>query len=232
VRGGGILREDLLEFWTRAIMENGLEINEHESCKTVKKADDGDYFIVQTEKTWEKEMMTYRAGRVVIAIGQAGMPMRLKVPGEDLRIERAGLSDYKVKYRLSNPEDYKGRKIMVVGAGNAAVEAAVDLIACRHGDKIEFRPPNEINEVTLVVRSDLTTDLKFVNKMQVYDCIDEGKIKVFFGTAIKEIREDEVVLMNLRTREEWVRIANDYIFALIGGERPTKFLESIGIDIS
>jgi thioredoxin reductase (NADPH) len=231
VRGHGITREELLKFWARAIRDNGLVIHENESCKVVKKADDGDYFIVQTEKGWEKEMTTYRARRVVLAIGNAGMPMKLKVPGEEIGIKRDGITEYKVKYKLSNPEDYRGRKIIVVGAGNAAVEAAIDLVARRDGDRIEFLPPDESNEVTLVIRSDLTNDLKFANKMHLYDCIDEGKIKVFFGASLKEIRENEVVLMNLRTRAERAIIANDYIFALIGGERPTKFLQSIGITI-
>jgi thioredoxin reductase len=73
--------------------------------------------------------------------------------------------------------------------------------------------------------------LKFGNKLQVYQCIDEGKVKVYFGAAIKEISDGEVILMNARTKEEWAKIPNDYIFALIGGDRPTKFLQSIGIEI-
>ena len=120
----------------------------------------------------------------------------------------------------------------MVGAGNSAIEAAVDLVARRDGDQIAFRPDDEINEVTLVIRSDMKNDLKFGNKLQVYQCIDEGKVKAYFGTAIKEIRDAEVVLMNARTSEEKVTIPNDFIFAMIGGDRPTKFLESIGIKIA
>jgi len=66
--------------------------------------------------------------------------------------------------------------------------------------------------------------------MQVYNCIDEGKIKVFFDAEIKEIVKDEVVLMNRNTKEETTRLANDYVLALIGGA-PPKFLQSIGISI-
>jgi thioredoxin reductase len=73
--------------------------------------------------------------------------------------------------------------------------------------------------------------LKFGNKLQVYQCIDEGKVKVYFGAAIGEISDKEVVLVDARTKEEKAKIENDYIFALIGGDRPTKFLESIGITI-
>jgi thioredoxin reductase len=67
--------------------------------------------------------------------------------------------------------------------------------------------------------------------MNVYDCIDSGRIKAFFRAEIKEIKEGEVVLMDTRTKKEIARVANDYIFALIGGEKPTKFLESIGVKI-
>ena len=118
-----------------------------------------------------------------------------------------------------------------MGAGNLAIEAAVNLVARRDGDQISYRPDDEINEVTLVIRSDIKNDLKFTNKLQVFQCIDDKKINVMFGTAIKEIRDDEVVLMNARSKEDKGTVKNDFIFALIGGERPSKFLESIGITI-
>jgi thioredoxin reductase len=229
--GLGQQREDILEGWRREMERVGVRVNELESCKSVKKAEDGDYFVVQTEQGAEKRAMTYNARRVVLALGNRGTPMKLKVPGEELKVTRDGRTEDKVKYKLTDPEAYKRKKVIVVGAGNSAIEAAVDLVATRQGDRITFRPDSEINEVTLVIRSDMKNDLKFGNKMQVYDCIDEGKIKAFFGTSIKEIREGEVVLQNARTEEVKATVPNDYIFAMIGGDRPTKFLESIGIKI-
>jgi thioredoxin reductase/NAD-dependent dihydropyrimidine dehydrogenase PreA subunit len=231
VYGAGAERETLLELWTRTMRENGVIINENESCKSVKKAEDGDYFTIQTEKGAAKEKQIYRARRVVIALGARGTPMKLRLPGEEMKVTRDGREEDKVKYKLTDPEEYRRKKIIVVGAGNSAIEAAVDLVARRDGTQITFRPDEEINEVTLIIGSDLKNDLKFGNKQQVYDCIDEGKIKVYFGTSLKEIRDDEVVLRNSRTHEEKVTIKNDYIFAMIGGDRPTKFLESIGIKI-
>jgi thioredoxin reductase len=231
VEGAGEQRERILEAWIGAMKSGGVVINEGERCKSVQRAEDGDYFMVQTEKGLEKEKVTYRVRRVVLALGTRGTPMRLRLPGEEMKVTRDGRTEDKVKYRLTDAASYQRKKIIVVGAGNSAIEAAVDLVARRDGDRISFRPPDEINEVTLVIRSDLKNDLKFGNKMQVYQCIDEGKIKVFFGTAIKEIRDAEVVLMNARTSEVKATIANDYIFAMIGGDRPTKFLETIGIKI-
>jgi thioredoxin reductase len=229
--GAGAQREAILAEWARALRETGVRVNESESCKSVKRAEDGDYFVVQTERGAEKSRVTYNARRVVLALGNRGTPMKLRVPGEEMKVTRDGRTEDKVKYKLTDPEAYKGRRVVVVGAGNSAVEAAVDLVATRQGDRITFRPESEINDVTLVIRSDMKNDLKFGNKLQVYDCIDEGKIKVFFGTSIKEIRDGEVVLQNARTEEVKAAIPNDYIFAMIGGDRPTKFLEAVGIKI-
>jgi len=139
------------------------------------------------------------------------------------------IDDTKVKYKLSDPDDYVDKKCIVVGAGNSSIEAAVDLAGFkRDGDKVTF---TRSNDVTLVVRSDFKGDLKLGNKMNIYDCMDAGKVKVLFRTEIKEITEKEVVLQDVRSKEERARVANDYVFALIGGERPTKFLEGIGIKI-
>lgn len=231
VAGAGEQREAILDAWIGTMMKTGVTVNESESCKAVKRAEDGDYFTVRTERGLQREPMTYTARRVIVAIGNRGTPMKLGVAGEEMKITRNGHAEDKVMYKLTNPEEFKRKSVVVVGGGNSAVEAAVDLVARRDGDRIEFRPPEEINDVTLVVRSDFKNDLKFGNKLQVYHCIDEGKIKVYFGTGIKEISDGEIVLMNARTKEEKARIPNDYIFALIGGDRPTKFLESIGISI-
>jgi thioredoxin reductase len=231
VAGAGDQRESILDSWLGTMMKAGVSINESESCKAITRADDGDYFTIRTEKGVKREAVVYTARRVIIAIGNRGTPMKLGVPGEEMKITRNGHAEDMVLYKLSNPEDFKRRRVAIVGGGNSAVEAAVDLVAEREGDRIKFRPEDEINDVTLIVRSDFKNDLKFGNKLQVYQCIDEGRIKVYFGAAIKEISDREVVLMDARTHEEQARFENDYIFALIGGDRPTKFLESIGITI-
>ncbi|HEV2667017.1 MAG TPA: hypothetical protein VG324_19005, partial [Blastocatellia bacterium] len=92
------------------------------------------------------------------------------------------------------------------------------------------------NAVSLAIRSNFKSDLELGAKMMIYDCIDAGRIKVFFGQTVKEGAPNEVVLMSARERDpktakEAARIKNDYIFEQIGGEKPTKFLESIGVKI-
>jgi thioredoxin reductase len=119
----------------------------------------------------------------------------------------------------------------VVGGGNVAVEAAVDLVATRDGATITPRTPEMMNKVTLLVRDYLAPTVKFGNKFQLYQCSDNGIIDLRFGVGIKEMRENEIVLEDVKTQQELETIPNDYVFALIGGERPNRFLESIGITI-
>ncbi|HYP27675.1 MAG TPA: NAD(P)-binding domain-containing protein [Blastocatellia bacterium] len=260
--GAGDKKEQILESWMRTMKSNGIAIHDQESCKDIKR--EQGFFRVVTEKGKLKDTSAYKARAVILAIGNRGTPMKLRVPGEELTIKlqpglvkhcvkcgaarqgaqvrcaacgsqfpetlTASYQDSKVKYRLTDPDDYSGRKCVVVGAGNSAVEAAVDLCGLRRdGDGMTF---TRDNEVTLVVRSDFKADLKLGNKMNVYDCMDKGRIKVYFRAEIKEIKEGEVVLKDVKTGEEKARIPNDYVFALIGGEKPTKFLESLGVKIS
>jgi len=149
--------------------------------------------------------------------------------------QRPAYEDDKVKYKLTDPNDYSGKHVIIVGAGNSAIEAAVDLAAYRSDDGTQITGWRD-NTVSLVIRSNFKGDLKLGNKMLVYECIDEGKITAYFGQTIKGITAEEVTLMSARDRDpkkakETARIKNDYVFALIGGEKPTKFLEGIGIKI-
>ena len=221
-----------MEVWLGNLAEKGVKINEEESCQTIKRAEDGDYFIVKTVRGNEKLSQTYKPRRVILAIGLRGAPNKLRLPNEDLKFTINGREENKVLYSLTNPYEYRGKNIIVVGGGNSAVEAAVDLVAMRDGSLITPRVGEEMNKVTLLVRSYFAPTVKFGNKFQLYKCLDEGILDVRFGAAIKELREREVVLEDVKSGKELGTIANDYVFALIGGERPDRFLQSIGITIS
>ncbi len=227
----GDQRENILDIWLGSLAQKGVRINENESCKTVNRAEDGDYFVINTERGAEKSPQTYKARRVIIAIGLRGAPNKLRLPNEDLKFRIEGRDEQKVIYGLSNPADFWGCRIVVVGGGNVAVEAAVDLVATRDGAAIAPRTPEMMNQVTLLVRDYLAPTVKFGNKFQLYQCADNGIIDLRFGVGIKELRENEVVLEDVKTKKEIETIPNDYVFALIGGERPNRFLESIGITI-
>jgi thioredoxin reductase (NADPH) len=234
--GVGEQKEVILQAWMDRVLQNGMEIHEEESCKNLKREED--HFTVITEKGKAKDPATYRARKVILAIGNRGTPMKLKVPGEELKIQVEVEPDHpssslvledKVKYKLTDPDDFVNKRCIVVGAGNAAIEAAVDLAGFRReGDEIKFI---RNNEVTLLIRSDLKGDVKLGNKMNLYDCLDAGRVKAYFRTGIKEIKEREVTLMDAKTEAEKARISNDFVFALIGGDKPIKFLEGLGIKI-
>ena len=83
----------------------------------------------------------------------------------------------------------------------------------------------------MLVRDYLAPTVKFGNKFQLYQCADNGIIDLRFGVGIKEMREQELVLEDVKTKNVLDTIPNDFVFALIGGERPNRFLESIGITI-
>ncbi len=227
----GDQRENILDIWLGSLAERKVNINENESCKTVNRAEDGDYFVINTERGAEKTTQTYKARRVIIAIGLRGAPNKLRLPNEDLKFKIEGREEQKVIYGLSNPAEFWGCRIVVVGGGNVAVEAAVDLVATRDGATITPRTPATMNKVTLLVRDYLAPTVKFGNKFQLYQCADNGIIDLRFGVGIKEMRENEIVLEDVKTKKELETIPNDYVFALIGGERPNRFLESIGITI-
>lgn len=227
----GDQRENILNVWLNSLADKGVVINENESCKTVNRAEDGDYFIINTERGAEKKPQTYRSRRVIIAIGLRGAPNKLRLPNEDLKAIIDGREQQKVIYGLSNPMDFRGKHLVVVGGGNVAVEAAVDLVAVRDGASITPRKPEDMNKVTVLVRDYLAPTVKFGNKLQLYTCAEDGILDLKFGVGIKEMREYELVLENVVTKEEVGTIKNDFVFALIGGERPNRFLESIGITI-
>jgi thioredoxin reductase len=225
--GVGGKKEELLRSWDE--LATGLQVREMERCTAIMPVGSG--FEITTQGESGQGQNTYTARRVILAIGNLGSPMKLGVAGEELKVPLGpdGRLVSKVKYSLSDPDDYVGRKCIVVGAGNSAIEAAVDLTGFRReGDRFTF---TRDNEVTLVVRSDFKGDLKLGNKMNIYDCMDAKRIKVYFRTTIKEMNEREVVLADARSGDEKAKLENDFIFALIGSERPTKFLQSLGVQI-
>ncbi len=282
--GPGAVKESMLASWMEAIDLHGVVINENEGCTGITPRDD--IFIVETRLERNGQKKEYSTRRVILAIGNRGAPMRLNVPGEDLKVspttlasaspdnlpsapvaafctrcgdprvgdnnfcqqcgarytsiaapetEKAVVSLDKVRYKLGDPADYQHCRVIVVGAGNSAIEAAIDLAAFRSPDGTRIIGWRD-NTVTLVIRSALKSDLKFGNKKLLYDCIDEGRITPFFGQTIREITPSEVSLMSARekdptTARETSRIENDFVIALIGGEKPTKFLKNLGIEI-
>jgi putative YpdA family bacillithiol system oxidoreductase len=191
-------KENLLEFWQKVMRRADFKCRTGEKVDNITKGEDGT-FLVHTTKG------QHRARYVILALGKTGSPCKLGVPGEELP---------NVMYRLIEADHYVNKKILVVGGGDSAVEAAIGL-AHQVG-----------NSVTLTYRQAAFSRIKDRNAQRIEDCIRKGKIKVIFNSNPLEFRQDSVVL-DVNGKQEI--LLNDYVWIFAGGEPPTAFLKKVGV---
>jgi thioredoxin reductase (NADPH) len=159
-------------------------------------------FLVTTNKT------SYTGDYIIIATGFYDIPYKLNVPGEDFP---------KVTHYYKDPHFYAFQKVIVVGASNSAVDAALE--TWRKGA-----------EVTMVVRKDQIGErVKYWVRPDIVNRINEGSIKAYFKSTIKEIREYEV---DIQTPEGLVTVKNDWVIAMTGYQPNLEFLKNLGIHLS
>ena len=207
---GDSTREDLIAEWDKIISQAGLVIQDREEVVGIA-AREG-YFIVRTAKEHE-----FKARCVVLAIGLRGHPRRLNVSGE-----AAG----RVHYQLIEPDDFRNQRILVVGGGNAGAEVTQALAA-----------PHLGNTVTYSIRDQVLSKVTHENGEKVIALQRSGAITLHPGTELKEIREKTVVLQpvkgpstaDVRAAPGPIELENDLVFAMLGAELPTRFLQSLGI---
>jgi putative YpdA family bacillithiol system oxidoreductase len=149
---------------------------------------------------------TYRGRRVVLAVGTRGNPRKLGVPGED---------PTRVAYALTDPEPFAKKHVMVVGGGDSAVEGAMSLA--------DFGAT-----VTLSYRKDSFGRIKGGNRTRIDEYHAKKKVEVILESGVKRIDPGTVVL---KTKEGERTLQNDFIFAMLGGEPPTKFFQECGVEI-
>lgn len=194
-------KQQLLELWQKVLQENDITIQENSKVESITPVKG----IFQVE-TIKGEQITTKA--VLLTIGRRGSPRKLDVPGEKKE---------KVAYRLLEPEHLSGKKILVVGGGDSAIESAL-LLA------------ND-NQVTISYRNDTFSRIKPKNSERIKDAINKGLIKVIFSSNIKSI-EDQTVRYTIKDSSEILEMENDLVYIFAGGELPTEFLKKIGIDVS
>jgi thioredoxin reductase (NADPH) len=192
-------KEALLEFWRGVERDQALNIRYRERVDRVESL--GDTVVVRTPAGSE----TARA--VLLAIGRRGTPKRLGVPGEDRE---------KVVYQLVDAEQYRGRKVLVVGGGDTALEAACSI------------SEQDGAEVTLSYRGEAFKRAKATNRQRAEKRAAEGRLRILFGSTVRAISQQAVEL-NLKDKLETV--ANDFVIVCAGGLLPTEFLKSAGIEI-
>ncbi len=190
-------KEELLAIWEDLYEINGLDIRTGVRVTGVEGAKDA--FTVRTTEG------DVAARRVVLALGRRGTPRRLNVPGEDMA---------KVAYRLIDAEAYAGRRVLVVGGGDSAVEAAMGLAH------------QEGATVTLSYRKPELLRIKQRNAERMADAIANGRIDFCGATTVSSITADTVVLDG---PDGPAIVPNDDVFILAGGIPPFGFLRGIGV---
>jgi len=195
-------KEALLTFWDTVMKRADLHIRTHETVESIRKGEDGIFSVISTAK---ETTCTHRARAVIMALGRTGTPRKLGVPGEELP---------KVMYRLIEADHYINKKIIVVGGGDSAIEAAMGLGQQRG------------NKVILSYRKDRFSRIKERNETRIAECIRKGTVEVIFNSVPVEIREDSVLL---DVGGEAKEIPNDFVWVFAGGVPPNDFLKKCGI---
>ncbi|MCX6269962.1 MAG: NAD(P)-binding domain-containing protein [Bacteroidetes bacterium] len=194
-------KSELLELWKEVLQKNDITIRENTKIESITKH--SGHFKVET-----LQGENHKAKTVLLAIGRRGSPRKLGIPGESLE---------KVAYRLLEPEEIKGTKIVVVGGGDAAVESA--LLLADH------------NQVILSYRNDAFSRIKPKNNEAITQAMNDGKLEVRFNSELVEIADKNVVIASASDQSRQT-IPNDLVYIFAGGELPTQFLQKIGIQIT
>ncbi len=199
VKLGEISKESLLEFWQGIVKRTSMSIRFGECMDSITAVDRG--FIVKTGRA------EYRCRSVLLAIGRRGSPRKLGVPGEELS---------KVVYRLIDPEQYRGKHVLVVGGGNSAVEAAVALA----------EEPG--SSVTISYRGESFTRVTERNRDLLAAAEAAGRMRTLLRSNVVQIGAKETLL---DCEGSQLNLENDHVIVSAGGILPTPMLKELGITV-
>ncbi|MCE9572044.1 MAG: NAD(P)-binding domain-containing protein [Deltaproteobacteria bacterium] len=190
-------KEQLLPVWSELLERVGIKTKLGEAVESIAK--NGAMFDIRTT------VAAYKAQRVVLATGTRGKPRTLQVPGENLP---------KVVNLLDDPDDHRGKAVLVIGGGDSAVEAALALADA--GAK-----------VTISYRGRAFNRAQPKNKQAIESYAAENRLKVKFQSQVITIEPDAVVLQLGDNSQK--RYPNDAVFVLIGADPPVAWLEKLGV---
>jgi thioredoxin reductase/NAD-dependent dihydropyrimidine dehydrogenase PreA subunit len=192
-------KEQLLGFWQKVEKDTGVKINYEERLESVNR--NGDHFDVVTTKG------RYAARTLLLTIGRRGTPRTLGVPGEE---------QAKIVYRLIDPEQYQQQKVLVVGGGDSALEAAIS---------ISEEPGTD---VTLSYRSAAFSRAKKKNREKLEAAAQAGQLRVMLNSNVQSISTDAV---QIEQEGKVYTLPNDAVIVNAGGILPTGFLKELGIEV-
>ena len=194
-----ISKEDLLATFGKAIAKAEVVIEEGVRVSAIEGQDGA--FEVKTSAG------SVRARKVVLATGLRGTPRKLGVAGEELS---------KVTYRLIDPEQYEGCRVLVVGGGDSALEAAIQIA-------------NESDaEIAISYRSDNFARVRDANREKIAALAAKQRVRLLMSSQVEKILEDEVVLTHEGSP---VVLLNDFVIVSIGGDLPLEFLTKVGVTV-
>jgi len=193
-------RDEALEYYRRVSTSNNININLFETVESLKKIDK--HFKVETNKS------IYKTKKIILATGFYDIPNLLNIEGETLP---------KVTHYYKEAHPYSMQKIVVVGASNSSVDAALEI--WRKGGK-----------VTMVIRGEnIGERVKYWVRPDIINRIEEGSIKAYFNSEITKI---ETLKITIKTPEGFKEIKNDYVVALTGYKPDFSLLNEVGITFS
>lgn len=193
-------RDEALEYYRRVAVSNNLNINLYETVTSINK--DNNTFTVTSSKK------TYHTKKVIIATGFYDIPNLMKVPGENLP---------KVSHYYKEAHPFSMQHVIVVGASNSSVDAALEI--WRKG-----------GHVTMVIRGNSIGErVKYWVRPDIINRIEEGSITAYYNSEITDIKTDNVTI---KTPNGLKTLKNDYVVALTGYQPNFQFLENIGITTS
>jgi thioredoxin reductase (NADPH) len=194
------LRNEALEYYRRIVTTFDLNIHLFENVLEIKKG--------QANFKITSSIKNYFSKNIIVATGFYDIPFLLNVKGEDLP---------KVKHYYDNPHFYAFQKVLVIGAANSAVDAALE--TWRKGAT-----------VTMVIKGDKISErVKYWVRPDIENRIAEGSIKAYYHSTVKEIRKHEV---DIETENGIVTIENDWVLAMTGYQPDINFLRDLGIILS
>jgi thioredoxin reductase (NADPH) len=198
-------RSEALEYYRKVTAHYGLQVKQYEAVERVN-GKDGQFAVATHDRFGAAQL--YRARKLVLATGYYDLPNRLGCPGEDLP---------KVTHYYKEAHPYYDLDVVVVGGKNSAAIAALELY--RHGAR-----------VTLVHRGEgLHNHIKYWIRPDIENRIKNGEIKAHFGSSVKEILPEAVIL---NTPDGDVTLENDFVFALTGYHPDYSFLRQVGLELT
>ncbi|MBO3699254.1 YpdA family putative bacillithiol disulfide reductase [Roseivirga sp. E12] len=193
-------RKEALEYFRRVKESWDLNISLYTEVESMQKQDDT--YNVKTNKG------DFEATNIIVSTGFYDTPRELGIPGEDLP---------KVKHFYDDPHPYLGQKVLIIGAANSACDVALETF---YKDA----------EVTMAIReSEIYPKVKYWIRPNIINRIEEGSIKAYFNTTVKEIKPCEVIL---NTPEGEVTVDNDFVLAMTGYKPNYSLFEQLGLPIS